>query len=133
MSDACATARTPCWSRTDRQSASASAWRLRYPMTTLTPCSASTVAVAAPIPREPPVISARLPRNPFIICSQAALHVVADEMFNAQVQLLRAIGTRCRNDDRVIGQGAQLAAVTRAERKHRDALRPGGFRGPQHV
>src|SRR6185437_5324399 len=133
MSDACATARTPCWSRTDRQSASASAWRLRYPMTTLTPCSASNVAVAAPMPREPPVISARLPRNPFIVCSQAALHVLADEMFNAQVQFLRAIGARRWNDNRVIGQRAQAATVTRAERQHRDALRPGRFCGPQHV
>src|SRR5439155_64712 len=42
---------------------SASARRLRYPTATLAPARASSSAVARPIPRPPPVTSARLPAN----------------------------------------------------------------------
>ena len=41
--------------------ASAAVDRARYPIATLTPQAARSLAVAAPIPREPPVMRARLP------------------------------------------------------------------------
>ena len=43
------------------------------------------------------------------------LDEVADDVLDAEVQLLRAIGASRRDDDGVIGERAQLAAVSRAE------------------
>jgi len=43
---------------------------------------------------------------------------LADQVFDAQVQLLRTVRAIGRDDDGEIGQGAQLATVARAERQH---------------
>ena len=72
------------------------------------------------MPREPP-------RDQRALSAQSVhrrlLHELADEVLDAEMQLLRAVGARRRNDDGMIGELAQRAAVARAEREHADAAR----------
>src|SRR5262249_48801674 len=120
MSAAYATAFTPYVVDNSRASASASVVRRRKPIAIWALCSAKSRDGAAPIPRERPVMSARLPSSPIIVLHvlQFVFDELADQVFDAQVQLLRAVGAIRWDDDGEIGQRAQLAAVARTERQH---------------
>src|SRR5678815_4191580 len=54
-------------------------------------------------------------------------------MFDAEVELLRAVGALRRDHDGMIREGSKLAAVSSAEGEHTHSLGARRFRRAQHV
>src|SRR5687768_17003905 len=82
----------------------------------------------APARRSPPPGRCRATAD-----SELRFDELAYEMLDAQVQLLRAVGARGRDDDAVVGEGAERAAVARAEGEDGDPAGPRRLRRAQHV
>src|ERR1051325_3906190 len=111
-------------------------------MATLTPNAANSCAVAAPIPRDPPVTRAFLPLRSImrrsrcpVPCSlsQSLVDQIADDVLDAEVQLLRAIGPRGRDHDTMSGELREGSAVTGGETQHVDALGLRGLSGLEDI
>src|SRR5688572_7873749 len=136
-SAACANARTPRLASCCTTSA-ASVRRDRYPMPTSAPQSASSRAVAAPMPRDPPVTRARLPRRLITPTSPGSRRELrfdrlADRVLDAEVNLLRTICAVGGNDDGMVRNGPQRPAIAGRECDHRRAFLLRRFGRLDHV
>src|ERR1035437_6347653 len=106
-------------------------------MHTSAPDAARRRVTAPPMPRDPPVITARRPlrlngeleevRALLRLAATSAprdfvIDHLANRMLDVQLDLLCAIGAIGRHDDAVIHEGRERTATFRAERQCRDSL-----------
>src|SRR5471032_3263083 len=109
-------------------------------MQTLAPAFASNSVTAPPIPREPPVMTARRPFRlngseigAMRLVSDFVVDHFADRVLNVQLDFLRAIGAIGGNDDAVVDHRGERSPALRAERERGDALFLCGIRGLNEV
>src|ERR1035437_2441119 len=113
-------------------------------MHTSAPAVASRRVTAPPMPREPPVMTARRPfrlkgesgvASLWAISAPGDLVVyhLADGMLDVQLDLLGAIGAVGGHDDAMVHHGRQRAAALGAERERGDSLLARGAGGLAQV
>src|ERR1035437_8075487 len=107
-------------------------------MHTSAPAVASSRVTAPPMPREPPVMTAR---RPFRLKGESGgvslgatsapgdfvVYHLADGMLDVQLDLLCAVSAVGRHNDAMIHELGELAAALRAERECGDSLLLRGF------